>query len=1298
MSEKVVVREERVLIPTYGVSEPDKNPLFLERRVYQGSSGKVYPFPVTEKILDEKKDKEYKAVFIENEYILVMILPELGGRIQRLYDKTSGTDVVYYNHVVKPALVGLTGPWISGGIEFNWPQHHRPSTFLPVQYRIQSNDDGSKTVWCSETDRMYGTKGMAGFTVYPGKTYLEIKGQVYNGTDLPQTFLWWANPAVPVNDYTRTVFPADVNAVMDHGKRAVSTFPIATGEYYKADYSAGVDISRYKNIPVPTSFMAHRSDYDFIGNYDEQKEMGLLHVADHHVSPGKKQWTWGNGDFGRAWDRNLTDEDGPYIEMMTGVFADNQPDFTWLKPHEEKTFVQYFMPYRKAGYIKNATEKACLNIEQESDGLKVTVCSSAVYEDCGVFVIEPSASGSEADGCGADLMASPGVGADSACSGAARFCAGADSAKPATASRSKLVAKVSLRPESPVVLKLDGVRAVPGLRIEVRLEAGALAGRAPQSDAPVMAGRECLGAEAYAAPGEFVTNCPDASVSGACAPQSDANVLVAYTIPEDRVKPIPSPADPLPAPEKLRSTEELLLAGEHLEQYRHATFEPEAYYLEGLKRDDGDMRLNNAYGLLLLRRGLFAESEPYFRRAIKRQTWLTANPYYGEYYFNLGLSLFMQGKKSAAYDAFFKATWSAETQASGFYFLSCIKAGEGLYKEALTHVEKSLAVNFHDMKARTLKAALLRRLGDVGEGIASAGSNGVADASLGANSGVAGVADVTGANSGVTLKTTEEMSAFLTAERQFLEESQRIDPICPGIIYEKMLFEKKTGEVCKGVFTDDAAAAFAGLSLNDCLNLSIDYMKAGFYDDAEKILAGKENFSPLVLYYLAWIAGKNSISGRDEKVRELLCKAESACPDWCFPNKLEEVCILEYAIKQRPDACMAPYYLGNLFYDRKQYDKACELWLAANKNRATAATTGANADKSAQNATIATNVTKSGSAINSVSGTLCRNLAMYYYNKKNDNKTALSYMSEAVKLSPADSRIIMEYDSLSDLCGTSPEKRLEFLESRLSVVRERDALYTEYITLLNSVGRYEDALACIKGHTFHPWEGGEGKASTQFVFSLTELGRKKLAEGNGSAALSLFTEALTYPENMGEGKLPGTQDTILFYYAGCAESLMGNADKAAEWWQKASVGLAEPSRRLYYNDQPSDTIFYQGLACLKLDKPEEAKRRFHKLMRYGEQHYFDETGFDYFAVSLPDTGIFHADADKTAKTDCLYLQALGNIGMGLFDSGNLKKAKSCLNAALEMQPSNQGVIRHIRLLSEIQNGEFSGAKSAAEAD
>ena len=309
----VKIWEESIVIPTYEAGEADKNPMFLESRVYQGSSGKIYPYPTIEKISDEKKDKVYQAVWLENEYLKVMVLPELGGRIQRAYDKTNQYDFVYYNHVIKPALVGLCGPWISGGIEFNWPQHHRPTTFSPVDYMLIENGDGSKTCRICDVDQMYGTKGEASFTLYPGKAYIEIRGQLYNRTATPQTFLWWANPAVPVNDHTQSIFPPDVHAVMDHGKRDVSRFPIATGEYYKHDYSEGVDISRYKNIPVPTSYMAEKSEFNFVGGYDYQKQAGILHVADHHISPGKKQWTWGCGDFGKAWDRNLTDEDGLYM-------------------------------------------------------------------------------------------------------------------------------------------------------------------------------------------------------------------------------------------------------------------------------------------------------------------------------------------------------------------------------------------------------------------------------------------------------------------------------------------------------------------------------------------------------------------------------------------------------------------------------------------------------------------------------------------------------------------------------------------------------------------------------------------------------------------------------------------------------------------------------------------------------------------------------------------------------------------------------------------------------------------------
>ena len=358
---EVHIWQETVLIPTYGIGEPDRNPMFFENRVYQGSSGAVYPHPIIDKIYDTKTERPYVGLFLENEYLKIMILPELGGRVQLAYDKLAQRHFVYHNQVIKPALVGLTGPWISGGIEFNWPQHHRPSTFSPIDYRLEEHADGSKTVWVNEIERMFHTKGMAGFTLHPGRAYLEIKAQLYNRTSLPQTFLWWANPAVRVNDNYQSVFPPDVNAVFDHGKRDVSAFPIATGTYYKVDYAPGTDISRYRNIPVPTSYMAINSAYDFVGGYEHDAQAGLLHVADHHVSPGKKQWTWGHGDFGRAWDRNLTDEDGPYIELMTGLFTDNQPDFSWLMPYEEKSFTQYFLPYRALGVVKNATQDVLLN-------------------------------------------------------------------------------------------------------------------------------------------------------------------------------------------------------------------------------------------------------------------------------------------------------------------------------------------------------------------------------------------------------------------------------------------------------------------------------------------------------------------------------------------------------------------------------------------------------------------------------------------------------------------------------------------------------------------------------------------------------------------------------------------------------------------------------------------------------------------------------------------------------------------------------------------------------------------------
>src|SRR5207253_9640286 len=235
---EVRVWEEEVVIPTYGVGEPDRNPMFLEKRVYQGSSGAVYPFPVIDKISDVKSDQIWRGVFLENRYLRIMMLPQLGGRVQMALDKTNDYHFIYYNRVIKPALVGLAGPWISGGIEFNWPQHHRPSTFMPVDTSIESHADGSVTVWMSEHDPMSRMKGMHGVCLHPGKSFVELKVRLYNRTPMVQTFLWWANVGTKVHELYQSFFPPDVQGIADHAKRATSRYPRCDGKYYGVDYAA----------------------------------------------------------------------------------------------------------------------------------------------------------------------------------------------------------------------------------------------------------------------------------------------------------------------------------------------------------------------------------------------------------------------------------------------------------------------------------------------------------------------------------------------------------------------------------------------------------------------------------------------------------------------------------------------------------------------------------------------------------------------------------------------------------------------------------------------------------------------------------------------------------------------------------------------------------------------------------------------------------------------------------------------------------------------------------------------------
>ncbi len=770
--------EQQITIPTYPAQDADPNPMFLEKRVYQGSSGKVYPNPFTDRVALTKEDRSYRAIFLENEFVQLMILPEIGGRIHAATDKTNQYDFFYRQHVIKPALVGLLGPWISGGVEFNWPQHHRPSTYMPVHAAVEQDADGGYTVWLSEHDPMLRMKGMVGIHLAPGKSIIEARVRLFNRTPLPQTFLWWANVAVRVHDHYQSFFPPDVAFVADHARRAISTFPVARNHYYGVDYRPGTDISWYKNIPVPTSYMVTESKYDFCGGYDHARRAGVVHTSNHHIAPGKKMWTWGNAEFGHAWDRNLTDEDGPYVELMAGAYTDNQPDFSWLQPYETKTFSQFWYPIQEIGPAKNANTEAALNLEFQEGKIFAGVC-----------VTLPRTVRVQLTRNGAPL-----------------FDESAD-----------------LAPGRPFTRKLIAPTENPSeLRIAVF--------------------------------------------------DADGRELLAWQPEPPIEREPPAPATEPPAPEQIESIEELYLTGLHLEQYRHATRSSEAYWREGLRREPEDARTNNAMGLAMLRKGLFAEAEQHFTRAVRRLTFRNANPYDGEPFYNLGLARFYQGKYADAYAAFHKAVWNYAWAAAGHQNLAAISLRRGELALALDQAERSLSTNAPSLSARALKASVLRRMGRIQEA------------------------------------------------ETLIGETMALDPLCFRMIAERFLLSRSQADL------DTFIGALAG-DAQTLLDIVYELAWSGLGEDALLLLESTSGAAhlnhPMLGYTLAWLAGQ---LGRAAEAPHWIEQAEAASPLYCFPARLEEMIVLEDAIARCSGAARAHYYLGNLYYDKRRYDDAIRCW------------------------------------------------------------------------------------------------------------------------------------------------------------------------------------------------------------------------------------------------------------------------------------------------------------------------------------------------------------------------------------
>lgn len=894
----VKVWQERVEIPTYETGPQDIHPMFLENRVYQGSSGAVYPYGVTDTLSEQKTLKSWQAVWLENDYIKVMILPELGGRVHRAWDKVKQRDFVYHNEVIKPALVGLLGPWISGGIEFNWPQHHRPTTFMPVDFTLEAHDDGAQTVWVGETESMHGLQVMTGFTLRPDRAALEIASRVYNGNATPRHFLWWANPAVKGGEGHQSVFPPDVTAVFDHGKRAVSAFPIATGTYYKVDYSAGVDISRYKNVPVPTSYMAEKSQYDFVGAWCHDEDGGLLHVANHHIAPGKKQWSWGHSEFGQAWDKSLTDNNGPYIELMTGIFADNQPDFTWLDAYEEKRFEQYFLPYHSLGMVQNASRDAVIKLQRSERGI-----------EWGLYAISP---------LNGYRLAIREIGKCNA-------------------------------------LLDDAVALTPATAIQ-----GVLHGINPE---------------------RLTIELSDA----------DGNIVLSYHEHQPQALPLPDVAKAPLAAQDITSTDEAWFIGQHLEQYHHASRSPFDYYLRGVALDPLDYRCNLALAMLEYNRADFPQAVVYASQALKRAHALNKNPQCGQASLIRASAYERQGQYQQAEEDFWRAVWSGNSKAGGYYGLARLAARNGNFDAGLDFCQQSLRACPTNQEVLCLHNLLLVLSG-------------------------------------------RQDNARLQREKLLRDYPLN------ATLWWLNWFDGRS---------ESALAQWRGLCQGRDVNALMtagQLINWGMPALAADMLNALDCQRTLPLYLQASLLPKAERG-------ELVAKAIDAFPQFVrFPNTLEEVAALESI----EECWFARHLLACFYYNKRSYGKAIALWQRC--------------------------VEMSPEFADG-----WRGLAIHAWNKQHDYELAARYLDNAYQLAPQDARLLFERDLLDKLSGVTPEKRLARLEDNLEIALKRDDMTAELLNLWHLTGQADKAADILATRKFHPWEGGEGKVTSQFILNQLRL-------------------------------------------------------------------------------------------------------------------------------------------------------------------------------------------------------------------
>ena len=400
MSSEVTFQDGFITLPTYAPGGYDKTPIFYTGRVYQGAQGRVYPYPMQDVLHDEKRDERYRYLTLENRWLKMGILPEHGGHLLNFTDRRSGYEIFYRQHVIKPALIGMLGAWISGGVEWNFPHHHRPTTAMPIDWRMTERPDGSKTIWIGETELRRYLKWSIGLSLLPDRAVMRCENIFMNRGPFLESMIFWANASVHCNDSYQIQFPPSCHLGFDHHKNYWTTYPVGPrkeeiellpSQRSKCadDISGEMDLSWWKNFTIESrSIFAMDPDNAWVAGYDHGRECGTAHVSNRHIAVGKKFFLWGNFPEAHVWDKVLTDSDGPYLELMAGCWSDNQPDYSWIAPYETRRVEQYWFPVKGIGGVKNVTIDGAVNVERvSSDKLLVGFHSTRELEGCVVRLL-----------------------------------------------------------------------------------------------------------------------------------------------------------------------------------------------------------------------------------------------------------------------------------------------------------------------------------------------------------------------------------------------------------------------------------------------------------------------------------------------------------------------------------------------------------------------------------------------------------------------------------------------------------------------------------------------------------------------------------------------------------------------------------------------------------------------------------------------------------------------------------------------------------------------------------------------